>query len=139
LAASFSLGEEVVSPSLWSTRVWTVTFLIVVFALFAQASLILGVSVLEASVTAVVRTLDIPLAMCWAYMLLSEVPEVSQILGSGVLVVACALFAVGSGLTRVPETPKTLRTLAINEGLLESQLNPDWRGKSWSNPQAGDA
>merc|ERR1719460_159756 len=137
--ASLAIGEEVVSPSHWTVRVWTITTLIVAFALLAQATLILGVSVLEASVTAVVRTLDIPLAMCWAYMLLSEVPEVSQILGSGVLVVACALFAVGSGRNSL--TPS-----ALNGGLLDGPMLPgpsksfpeqkDWRKKAGSNPQA---
>jgi drug/metabolite transporter (DMT)-like permease len=137
LAASTAVGEEVVSPSLWSVRVWTITSLIVVFALLAQASLILGVSVLEASVTAVVRTLDIPLAMCWAYYLLEEVPEGSQILGSGVLVVACALFAVGSGRPSMPGTPSVI----VSEGSLENQLLPaskSCEAKLSSNPQAGD-
>jgi drug/metabolite transporter (DMT)-like permease len=143
LAASLAAGEEVVSPSLWSSRVWTITSLIVVFALLAQASLILGVSVLEASVTAVVRTLDIPLAMVWAYLLLTEVPDVTQILGSGVLVVACALFAVGSAQSSQSRTPPfAARNPFFNEGLLDSQLpvcdpRDPWK-KAWSNPQAGD-
>jgi drug/metabolite transporter (DMT)-like permease len=138
LFASFAAGEEVVSPVEWSVRVWTITSLIVVFALLAQAALILGVSVLEASVTAVVRTLDIPLAMCWAYYLLEEVPEGSQILGSGVLVVACALFAVGSGRSSM-----FAESLSLDGQLLPASKSAgevrDWRKKdTWSNPQAGD-
>jgi drug/metabolite transporter (DMT)-like permease len=138
LMASVALGEEVVSPLMWSTRVWTITTLIASFALLAQASLILGVGVLEAAVTAVVRTLDIPLAMCWAYLLLSEVPEFSQILGGGVLVVACALFAVGSGEKSPPGTYLSSRVILFSEGLLENQLHSDTKKKVWSNPQGGD-
>lgn len=148
LMGSLAVGEEVVSPAEWSARVWTITSLIVVFALFAQASLILGVSVLEASVTAVVRTLDIPLAMIWAYSLLAEAPEVSQVLGSGVLVVACALFAVGSG-SKSQQTTPTLTScqtwpLAAEErflggcSLLPVSDSRDGSKKAWSNPQAGD-
>jgi drug/metabolite transporter (DMT)-like permease len=143
LMASFAICEEVVSPSHWTVRVWTITTLIVAFALLAQATLILGVSVLEASVTAVVRTLDIPLAMCWAYMLLSEVPEGSQILGGGVLVVACALFAVGHGRPSPPLTPNSSRDVVmVEEGkgelLLAGESSKDSTAASWSNPQGGD-
>jgi hypothetical protein len=62
-----------------------------------------------------------------------------------VLVVACALFAVGSAQSTQSRTPLAARANFFSEGLLERQFpvskgcdaRDPWK-KAWSNPQAGD-
>eukprot|EP00401_Gymnodinium_catenatum_P065222 CAMPEP_0117586184 /NCGR_PEP_ID=MMETSP0784-20121206/68573_1 /TAXON_ID=39447 /ORGANISM="" /LENGTH=356 /DNA_ID=CAMNT_0005387241 /DNA_START=39 /DNA_END=1109 /DNA_ORIENTATION=- len=66
---------------------------VVFCALFSQVCLITGMSHIPATTTAVIRTLDIPMAMVWAGILLGVVPGAHQILGAALLVTACILLS----------------------------------------------
>jgi len=65
----------------------------VLCALASQLWLIQGMGRIPAAMTAAIRTLDIPLAIMWALVLLGTVPSIFQILGGVVLLIACIMLS----------------------------------------------
>jgi drug/metabolite transporter (DMT)-like permease len=70
-----------------------VTLGTVLCALASQLWLIQGMGLIPASMTAAIRTLDIPCAIIWALVLLRSVPNIFQILGGALLLSACILLS----------------------------------------------
>lgn len=94
--AAFSLagysGQIFVPLPEMTRREVIVTVGVVACAQMAQLFLIQGMAYIQASITAVIRTLDIPLAFIWAAALLDARPKPFQVMGGSVLVWACIML-----------------------------------------------
>lgn len=64
----------------------------VLFALLAQATLIVGMGAIPAAMCATLRTLDIPMAFVWSMFILGKNPTALQVGGALILLSACNLL-----------------------------------------------
>eukprot|EP00440_Ansanella_granifera_P016297 gb/GFBE01017704.1/.p1 GENE.gb/GFBE01017704.1/~~gb/GFBE01017704.1/.p1 ORF type:complete len:335 (+),score=41.28 gb/GFBE01017704.1/:1-1005(+) len=85
------VDQEFVPLLDWNLSVWCVTMAIACAATTAQLTLLMGQESVGALKTSMLRTLDIPMAMLWAYLLLGEVPYALEVIGASIVIAAVFL------------------------------------------------
>eukprot|EP00929_Paragymnodinium_shiwhaense_P047799 TRINITY_DN24252_c0_g1_i1.p1 TRINITY_DN24252_c0_g1~~TRINITY_DN24252_c0_g1_i1.p1 ORF type:complete len:496 (+),score=65.30 TRINITY_DN24252_c0_g1_i1:91-1488(+) len=86
-------GGQLVPPWQWGGDSLGWTTCVIGSALFAQVALIQGLAAnLPASAAALIRVLDIPMAMAWSVALLAQWPTGYEIVGASILAAACVVL-----------------------------------------------
>ena len=94
-AAKQPLAEPASVNVLGHTSVMLLTSLVACLAITAQIFLNLGIaSGAQATVAALIRTADIPLALVFQYFLIGEVPQKLEIVGACIVLAACVALTV---------------------------------------------
>jgi len=98
VVAANKLAEPAPIKTLESYQVFLLTLLVAVFAILAQVLLNLGCATIPASLAAVIRTMDIPLALIFQYLILGTAARKLEIIGAGIVMVACVGLTVSKQL-----------------------------------------